>query len=428
MAVIIDRRNNSKHQTLKNRGRFIEIHKKQIQESVEKILRETSIVNPSGSKKRISVRPTTEPTFRNDPKTGDRKYILPGNRKYVVGDKEPKPKSQDGSGGGREGSMDGEGDDDFVFDLSADEFMDFVFDNLELPDLVKKQLKDAKTHTLHRSGYRTAGTPTQMDLIRSTKNALGRRIGLGRPSFEKIEALRREIEEEKSASKKCDMEKLLASYEKKRAAIPWIDPFDVKYRNFTLQPKPRTKALMICVMDVSFSMTEDLKKLAKSFFMLLNLFLKRKYEQVDIIFIKHHSIAAETDEHDFFYGTDSGGTVVSTAFTLANEIIRDRYPLEDWNVYCAQASDGDNANNDMSPMKVQLEKLLTSSQYFAYVETTDSTRWRMQGSGPGLWSEYKPIAAQNPKLNMRKVSSEKDVWTVFTELFHKDVKNVKTSL
>ena len=398
---------------------------------VRKKMKNESISNPTEeTQKKIHISSTNEPRFSINHRTGKNHRVLPGNRRYQVGDKEAKRNPPNGDGNGGPGSETGLGEDDFIFDLSHEEFMNFIFDHLELPDMVKKQLKEVKTYTLYRAGYKTVGSPSQLDLIKSSRNALARRIGLGRPSLKTLQRLEQELDKETDPEKKIELRLEIDKALKKRRSIPWIDPIDVKYRNYTLQPRPRSKAVMFCVMDVSFSMTEELKSLAKSFFMLLNLFLKRKYDQVDVIFIRHHTDAQEVDEEYFFYGQETGGTVVSTAFELMDKIITERYPVSDWNIYCAQASDGDNFPMDNPNLENVLERVLKKCQYMAYIQTT--TEDRSQDGFYGymkqynLWTVYSQIAATNPKLQMKEVTCEQDVWVVFSELFHKERKNVNT--
>src|SRR5256885_5933521 len=130
--------------------------------------------------------------------------------------------------------------------------------------------------------------------------------------------------------------------------VAFLDPIDLRFRNRTRVPAPISQAVMFCVMDVSGSMDQDRKDLAKRFFILLYLFLTRHYEKIDIVFIRHHTQAAEVSEDEFFHSQESGGTVVSSALVLLDQIIRARYPSGDWNIYVAQASDGDNFGDDGS--------------------------------------------------------------------------------
>ncbi len=422
MAVIIDRRKNSKGKTLRNRGRFIDLHKRQIRDGVKDIL-DNSNITDVGKTRKVRVRPLSKPTFSTEPGSGDKKYILPGNKEYVKGDKERK---SGGRGRGREGG-DGEGNDDFEFTLTKEEFMEFVFDHLELPDMIKKTMKDTNQWAIQRAGFKITGTPNQMDYRRTMINSIGRRIALKRPSQEDIEELEDRIDKCSDTGELRKLEALLEVMQKKRAAIPYIDTFDVKYRNFDKQPKPRTSAVIFCLMDISYSMSEMDKMIAKSFFMLLNLFLHGKYDKVDIRFVSHHMRAKEVDEHEFFYSTESGGTYVSSAYELTNKIIKDEYNLNDWNIYVAQASDGDNAPGDYEHMNDELLKLLDACQYFAYIQTMseDNMNNLYYGYTPretGVWAHLSNMMPTQPKLNMKQCSTPQDVWTVFTELFAKGAK------
>ena len=180
---------------------------------------------------------------------------------------------------------------------------------------------------------------------------MARRISLKRPKLGELEALREEIEKAKARGADDEVERLtllLEKSERRSKIIPFIDPLDVRYRRFERVPKPNTEAVMFCLMDVSGSMTEAMKDLAKRFFMLLHVFLIRRYRHVDVVFIRHTSTAEEVDEETFFYSRETGGTVVSTALEKMLEIARARYSTDRWNIYGAQASDGDNYGADSS--------------------------------------------------------------------------------
>ncbi len=137
--------------------------------------------------------------------------------------------------------------------------------------------------------------------------------------------------------------------------MPWIDPVDLRYRRFTQVPKPTARAVMFCLMDVSGSMSEQMKDLAKRFFLLLHVFLERRYKHVDLVFIRHTETAEEVDEETFFTDPRTGGTVVSSALTEFMRIQRARYPQDSWNIYVAQASDGDNSGSDTQKSVAMLE-------------------------------------------------------------------------
>jgi len=262
------------------------------------------------------------------------------------------------------------------------------------------------------------GNPSQLDVVRSLKNSLGRRIGLGRPKDGEIEELEEEL---KTANEERSKEILLKIEELKNRmmSVPWLDPFDVRYRNFTPTPQPMTKAVMFCIMDVSASMGQREKDLAKRFFFFLHMFLHRKYEKVDIVFIRHHEVADEVDEEAFFNSKESGGTVVSTALKLTKTIIDARYNVADWNIYVAQASDGDNFGNDRASAEEAILSILPLTQHFAYVEISNSYHSASYG-GTDLWRTYVDIVKQFPHLNLKKVREKQDIWNVFKALFTKE--------
>jgi uncharacterized sporulation protein YeaH/YhbH (DUF444 family) len=186
-----------------------------------------------------------------------------------------------------------------------------------------------------------------------------------------------------------------------------------------------TKAVMFCVMDVSGSMGQREKDLAKRFFFFLHMFLHRKYEKVEIVFIRHHEEASEVDEDTFFHSRESGGTVVSTALELTKQIIDKRYNINDWNIYVAQASDGDNIEYDSGACRKALDSLLPIVQYFAYLEVQHSHGGWDQLMATEIWKVYREIVKEYANMKIRKARETQDVWQVFKELFSKDkVKNV----
>ncbi len=199
-------------------------------------------------------------------------------------------------------------------------------------------------------------------------------------------------------------------------AIPFIDPFDLRYSNRIKVPKPSSQAVMFCILDVSGSMDESKKETAKRFFILLYLFLTRAYDKIEVVFIRHHTSATEVGEEEFFHSRESGGTVVSSALHLLTKIIGERYPSSDWNTYVAQASDGDNWDNDSIICRQMLvDSIMQAVQYYAYVEITD-------GEPQNLWQEYTQISSHHKHFAMQKIESPADIYPVFRELFKKQTR------
>jgi uncharacterized protein len=343
--------------------------------------------------------------------------VLPGNKKFVEGDYLPRS----GQGSAKDsGPGEGDSEDAFRFVLSRDEFVDLFLDDLELPDLAKRKIADTESEGFQRAGYTMSGSPANISISRTVQLALARRIALRRPRKGEMEELEAEIAECSDEAKRAE---LIAKLEKLRAKakrIPFIDPLDIRYRRFETVPKPVAQAVMFCLMDVSGSMSEHMKDLAKRFYMLLYVFLKRRYKHVEIVFIRHTDRAEEVDEQTFFYGPASGGTLVSSALQAMHEIVRERFNPSDWNIYAAQASDGDNSYSDGELAGMLLtEKILPVCQFFAYLEVGESGGSAFDLSDSSLWTLYERLRNAGAPLSMRKVSERSEIFPVFHDLFQR---------
>lgn len=431
MRHFIDRRLNPKNKSLGNRQRFLRRTRAEIKEAVNRSMKDRSISNPDDGKKvSIPAKGIREPRFRLSDTDGRRRRVLPGNKEFAAGDRLPKPRGG-GDGRSKKGSDHGDGEDDFSFVLSREEFLDLFFEDLELPDLVKISLKDTTVFKPKRAGFTTAGPTTNLNVLRTMRNSYGRRLALKRPVLRDIETLREEctaLEEEgeldgAKQQRLLELKILLEKMEQRWRTIPYIDPIDVRYNRFDLTPAPRTSAVMICLMDVSGSMGQEEKDLAKRFFVLLHLFLKRCYERIEIVFIRHTHEAKEVDEDAFFHSRETGGTIVSTALKEAKKIIEERYPSNIWNIYIAQASDGDNFENDMDVCLDSLASdLLPVCQYFAYIEILSERELKLIASpddGKTLWRGYRRIQDDWPNFAMKQIARPGDIYPVFRELFAK---------
>ena len=420
---IIDRRLNPGGKSFANRQRFLRRARAQVRRAVREASSNRSIKEAGkGGEISIPAGGVHEPILRRSSQGGVRDYVLPGNKKYVEGDTIPRP--DQGGGQGSRASDSGEGEDEFRFALSDDEYLDLYLEDLELPDLAKRQVAGAQSVQWRQAGFSVSGPPSRISVPRTLKHSMSRRIALKRPKAEEIEALRQEIERlEREGGQFDELQRLRADLEKRvmrTKRIPYIDPVDVRYRRLESTPKPIAKAVMFCLMDVSGSMNEHMKDLAKRFYSLLYLFLNRRYEHVDVVFIRHTHEAQEVDEQTFFYSRETGGTVVSTALFKMMDIVRDRYPVSDWNIYAAQASDGDNTSSDNAVVLAQLrDVILPICQYYAYVEVGMDDEEEHPGAGEpstNLWRAYRRIPDDQP-FAMRKVRHRRDIYPVFRELF-----------
>ncbi|MFT3814484.1 MAG: YeaH/YhbH family protein [Acidovorax sp.] len=418
LQQIIDRRLSGKNKSVGNRERFLRRYREQIREAVRKAVSGRGIRDlEQGEDVTLPRRDVSEPTFGHGP-GGDREYVHPGNREFVKGDHIQRPQNQGGGAGQGQASDSGEGEDDFVFRLTREEFMQVFFDDLALPHLIRTQLAEVPEWKSHRAGFTSEGTPNNLHVVRSMRGALARRIALGgedRKELRRLHDLLAALLDQPDPDPQAidEIERAIDQIRQHARHVPYLDPIDLRYRSRVRTPVPSAKAVMFCLMDVSGSMDEARKDMAKRFFMLLYLFLTRHYEKIDLVFIRHHTQAQEVSEEEFFHATETGGTVVSSALQLMHEIIRARYPSNEWNIYGAQASDGDNWHQDSGLCHDLLdEKILPLVRYYAYVQVVEAEQ--------NLWQEYTRLAAAHPHFAMRKVNSAQDIYPVFRELFRKE--------
>ncbi len=431
MPLFIDRRLNPKNKSLGNRQRFLKRCRAQIKQAVDQAVREGGVADAvRGETITIPTKGIHEPKFRHADTGGIREQVYTGNSDFVVGDRIDKPLAGGGEGGtGKEGSDQGEIEDSFRFYISRDEFLDLFFEDVELPDLVKKSLKEVYSEKLRRSGYSVGGTPANINLLRTMRNSMGRRLALKRTKQEEVLEIQRKIFElEKVSNPTMEQRGRLKQFHamaeelsRKRKVVAYVDPLDLRYNYFVPKPEPSTKAVMFCLMDTSASMGEREKDLAKRFFVLLHLFLRRRYRKIELVFIRHTHLSKEVDEETFFYSTDSGGTVVSTALLEMEQIIQERYPAAEWNIYAAQASDGENYSGDSQMCEELLNDIIMPlCQYYAYIEILDEREadiLKDHENGVELWRSYRRVYGHWPNFEMKRIFKPSDIYPVFRELF-----------
>jgi len=414
---IIDRRLAGKNKSVGNRERFVRRYKQQIAEAVRRAVARRDIRHIEQAENiTIPRKDISEPVFHHGP-GGIRDTVHPGNSDHVRGDRIARP--QGGAGGaGSQASDGGEAEDDFTFTLTREEFMQLFFEDLALPRLLRTHLGDTPQYRTRRAGYSHDGTPHNLALLRTMRGALGRRIALTKASHRELLALQAQLKalpatEDGTSEAVAELRRRIDALSTRIGKVAFLDPLDLRFRNRARLPVPTSQAVMFCVMDVSGSMDQGRKDLAKRFFILLYLFLTRHYEKIDIVFIRHHTQAAEVGEDEFFHSTESGGTVVSSALALLDQIMRARYPVQDWNIYVAQASDGDNFGNDSGSCRSLLaDRILPLVRYFAYVQVAQEAQ--------NLWEEYSRLPPLFPHFAMRKVSEPGEIYPVFRDLFKKE--------
>jgi uncharacterized protein len=419
MSYIIDRRLNGRHKSMVNRQRFLDRYKAQIRESVADAASKRSITDMErGESVTLPTKDISEPTFHHG-QGGARDMVHTGNKEFITGDKIPRPQGGGGGQGNGQASNQGEGEDEFNFTLTQEEFLNFLFEDLALPNLIKRRLAGVETWEWQSAGIVSEGNPAKINIVRSLRAATSRRIALGmgkrRALREKEAELALLLSQEVCATNVARIAELrdeISKLKLRLEKIPFIDTFDLRYNHHIKVAKPSAQAVMFCIMDVSGSMSQATKDMAKRFFLLLYLFLNRNYEKIEVVFIRHHTSAKEVDEQEFFYSRETGGTIVSSALKLMNEIITARYPSDEWNIYGAQASDGDNWSDD-SPLCQQIlsEQLIPALQYFSYIEITPRQH-------QALWLAYEEVQAKHPDhFAMQQIIEASDIYPVFRELF-----------
>jgi len=419
-SVIVDRRSQNGKST-GNRQRVLKRLNGALKAQVDKLVARHKLQDTDkGAEVTIERKDATEPRLILEPASGASGRIIPGNDKYRVGDKISNSASQAQGRGSGQGAGDGDSDeeDTFRFVLSREEYLSLLFDELELPALVKKDLLEIDESKFRRGGVVRYGNPGNVCVVRTFKASIGRRIAAEAQREEALEAAAAAVAVARGIGtpalvQAAELE--LKELGDRTGEIPFLDPIDLRHRSLVEVQSPCTAAVMFCLMDVSSSMDENRKDLAKRFFMLLYLFLTRKYKKVDLVFIRHTDEAQEVDEDTFFNGTQAGSTKVRSALAKMKEIIDSRYPASHYNIFGAQASDGDSFGGDPTESsEFLLSQLLPAARYFVYAEVGDRP---MQGS-TSLWTAYRTIDSDH--FNMAAVSARNEVYPVLAKLFQKE--------
>ena len=360
---------------------------KAIKDGIHDIVAEESIIGQDGKKKiKIPVRGIKEYKFIYGSNEQNKRVgsapdvdVRRGQKIGGGGKKKPKP------GTDRAGSESGE--EFYEVEITLEELAHYLFDDLELPDMEKKALKKVMSEKYKRKGYRTEGIKPRLDKKKSAINRIKRK---------------------KAAARRGDEES------DKDERFPYHD-HDLVYRHFKPAKKECSNAVIFFVMDVSGSMTNEKKFLARSFYFLMYHFIRSKYEHTEIVFIAHETSANEVNEDQFFSRGNSGGTMVSSALNLVCDITNSRYHPDSWNIYCFQCSDGDNWPDDTAKTLIAAEKIRDFSQLFGYCEIIpggEASNWFDESR---LSKVYEKIT--NKKMKCVELKEKKDIWLAFTRLF-----------
>ncbi len=421
MHFILDRRT-TKGNASENRQKFLKRIRSVIKESMQESFKNKSIkdIGKDGQLVEVDVKKLgkslDEPHFNYD-YGDDESSVIAGNDQFSKGDLIKKPQ---GGGKGQPKASDNpeNGEDPFTVQLTQEEFLKFFFEDLELPDLVKKDLKNMDEFRVRNAGYTSSGSPSRLSVVRSLKNSMMRRMALQSPYREALNEQKELLSETNDQEKRSSILSEIDYLEGRIKNVPFVDDIDLRYRNPVKEPHPSMSATMICIMDNSGSMGEREKTLSRKFFFLLYLFLTKKYKKVELIFIHHTTDAREVTEEEFFNMKEMGGTVVSSAISLVDEIIKER-SLSKTNLYICQCSDGDNLNEEDNAKCVSIlnNSIMLASQYYAYIQIQPENRTEHNIGSNSLWNAYGRIIHKH--FAQQLIFGDSDIYPVFRKLFEK---------
>jgi uncharacterized protein len=429
MTNIVDRTKNTdtKGKSVINKHKFLKRIKERLREAVRRSISERDIKDIGRQREKVHVprKSIHEPTFRHG-NQGIRHHVLPGNEKFQKGDRLVRPR--EGVGDGSQPGLGEDGEDDFIFIDPKDQW-DIFFEELELPNLEERFSENSEETRLQRAGFSKYGPDARRDDAMTMRQSIARRIASKRPTKKEIEELERRIEEleRKPTLSNGEFEELRRLREelelalRRRKIIPFVEERDLRFRRFEEISEPCTQAVMFCMMDISGSMDKHKKSLAKTFFVAIYKLLRKRYKGVEFVCLVHTTTAKEVDEEEFFHGRESGGTIVSSVLELMQEIRQDRYPLDKWNVYGAQISDGDNWAGDSVKCATMLQDtLLQMCQYYMYIEVADESKVHLLQdltAGGELWKAYRAI--HHDRFATARVTEVKQIGHVLQDLLKK---------
>lgn len=402
MADIVDNRKTKP--ATENRQRYIEREKDRIQRAIRHTLKKVGIGDlKSGKDVDLEVaKDYSEEHIGIDQGAGVHRSVGTGNTDHQVGDTWELPR--DGEGNGLEGSIDAEDENaNFHFTMTAKEFMDIFFDMYSL-DFLPKQItiEEDGTDSYQHAGFVSEGPPSKLNVVRTYRNSIGRSLAEKQDYLDQIS--------------KTDDEEEIKLLEEKINNIPLFRDVDLKFTYSVPEPIIRHRCVMFCIMDVSGSMEEHQRGLAKQFFLLVYVFLQRAYTDVELVFIRHTTEAEEVDEQTFFYEDLSGGTKMSSPLVLMEQIIKARFDPEVYNIYGIHAGDGGNYSFDDDVYYQMLEEVIKPVvTTYVYIETPSP--YYPQTSG--FYKKLITLALPKRQFRVGHLRSITDIWKVFVQIFQK---------
>ncbi len=356
-------------------------HKERIKDAIKQnlpgIVSEENIILSDGKRLiKVPIRSLEEYRFRYDDESG--KNAGSGDGDSQVGDvigRTGGQKKGPGKGPGPAGEEPGV--DYYEAEVSVDEIAALIFEDLGLPNLHEKRLKEIESETIKFTDIRKKGAMSNLDKRRTLLENVRRNASHG------------------------------------EARVGDFRSEDMRFKTWETNIEYQSNAVVIAMMDVSGSMGEFEKYIARSFYFWMVRFLRTKYTNVEIVFVSHHTEAKEVTEEEFFHKGESGGTQVSSAYALALDIIKTRFPAQDWNIYPFHFSDGDNLPWDNEVCVRLVKEMLAECNLFGYGEIREGYR----GSSSTLMSAFNKV--EDPKFVMVTVSDKKAVYPALQRFFAK---------
>ena len=379
-----------------DRQRHKKLIDRAIKDSIKDVIAEESIIGQSGNKKiKIPVKGIKEYQFVYGNNQKNKRVASGGDHDVRPGDQ--LGKKQEPGQGDQAGNQ--EGEERYEVEVTLEELAEYLFSDLNLPNLEKKKFKFIKEKTLKRKGYRKAGI---------------------QPRLSKKETLKRKIRRKNAAIK-------AGTHDPEGDERFPFHKNDLKYKDLKPQLKESSSAVAFFLMDVSGSMGKDKKYLARALFFLLYQFLNHRYDNVEVVFISHTTVSQEVTEPEFFTRVESGGTMMSSALDLELDIIQKRFHPSSWNIYTFYCGDGENWSEDDDAVLELLPEIESMSQLVCYTEiVSQSSNQRRQylfgsdDSSEELWDRIEPLVGD--VFRRARISNKEEIWPLFKGLFGGDFK------
>lgn len=380
-------------------------HRELVEDSIKKnlvdILSEESIIGQTKNKKiKIPIKGLKEYQFiygKNTPGVGSGDGTE--RRGDVIG------KEGDAKGSGNKGAGNSEGEDIYETEITIEEIMEYVFQDLNLPNLNKKRFSEILSEgSRKKCGYQKSGIPPRLAKKRTVIEKLKRKQGMKRA----LEERRKNNDIKEEVEFTLENDEIIGRF-------PFKED-DLRYYKVKPTKKKEYNAVVMCIMDTSASMDQNKKYLARSFFFMLYQFVKMKYSSVEVVFIAHSTSAKVVTEEEFFHKVESGGTYISSGYNKALEIILEKYNPELWNIYSFHVSDGDNWSEDNDRAVKAVNQLCDVCNLFGYAEIM------AYGYTSAIKKRY---AAEINRDNFVSVAMKKkeDMWDALKEMLSVDIKN-----